>query len=81
MSDAIKSGGLPPASQAATEAPKASGYKKDLGTWSVVFLAIGAILGPAVAYAPVFTVAYAGPIGILSWFVAMAMLIPVGLLR
>ncbi|MDS0257424.1 APC family permease [Thermoplasmatales archaeon AK] len=55
------------------------GYKKDLGTWSVVFLALGAILGPAIAYAPVFTVADAGPVGILSWFVAMAMLIPVGL--
>lgn len=79
MSDEMKSGGLPPASQAAAEAPKASGYKRDLGTWSVVLLAIGAILGPAVAYAPVFTVAYAGPIGIMSWFVAMAMLIPVGL--
>ncbi len=55
------------------------GYRKDLGTWSVVFLALGAILGPAVAYAPVYTVAFAGPIGILSWFAAMAMLIPVGL--
>ncbi|MFG1446033.1 MAG: APC family permease [Thermoplasmatales archaeon] len=55
------------------------GYKKDLGTWSVVFLALGAILGPAIAYAPVYTVAFAGPVGILSWFAAMAMLIPVGL--
>ncbi|MGC8561683.1 MAG: APC family permease [Thermoplasmata archaeon] len=55
------------------------GYKKDLGTWSVVFLALGAILGPAIAYAPVYTVAFAGPLGILSWFAAMAMLIPVGL--
>ena len=48
------------------------GYKKDLGTWSVVFLALGAILGPAIAYAPVYTVAFAGPLGILSWFAAMA---------
>ena len=80
MSDQTKSRESPigPAGPV-SDAPKTSGYKKDLGTWSVVFLAIGAILGPAVAYAPVFTVAYAGPVGILSWFVAMAMLIPVGL--
>ncbi|MCL4333159.1 MAG: APC family permease [Candidatus Thermoplasmatota archaeon] len=70
----------PAASQEAVkEAQVKSGYRKDLGTWSVVFLALGAILGPAVAYAPVYTIAFAGPIGILSWFVAMIMLIPVGL--
>ena len=80
MSEQVKSGGLPSGSkEPGAEAPKSSGYRKDLGTWSVVFLALGAILGPAVAFAPVFTVAFAGPLGILSWFVAMAMLIPVGL--
>ncbi len=56
-----------------------TGYKKDLGTWHVVLYALGAILGPAIAYAPVYTVALAGPVGILSWIIAMLMLIPVGL--
>lgn len=80
MSEQMKSGELASTSkEAGGEAPKHLGYRKDLGTWSVVFLAIGAILGPAVAFAPVYTVAFAGPLGILSWFVAMAMLIPVGL--
>jgi len=54
-------------------------YRKELGTWSVVLLALGAILGPAIAYDPVYTVAYAGPIGIIAWLVAMLMIIPVGL--
>ena len=54
-------------------------YRKELGTWSVVFLAVGAILGSAIAYAPVYTVAYAGPSGIIAWIVAMLMIIPVGL--
>lgn len=56
-----------------------SGYKRELGTWHVVLYAIGAILGPAIAYAPVYTVALAGPIGILSWVVAMVMIIPIAL--
>jgi len=56
-----------------------SKYKKDLGLWSVIMLALGGILGPAVAYAPVYTLAYAGPIGILAWPIAMVMIIPIGL--
>ncbi len=80
MSDESKSGDIPTGSKDSVgKEHKVSGYRKDLGTWSVVFLALGAILGPAVAYAPVYTVAFAGPSGILAWFVAMFMLIPVGL--
>ena len=81
MTDYMESGGIPSESKESVgETQKTHGYRKDLGTWSVVFLAIGAILGPAIAYAPVYTVAFAGPLGILSWFAAMAMLIPVGLI-
>ncbi len=55
-------------------------YRKELGTWHVILLAIGAILGPAIAYAPVYTVAYAGPSGIIAWPLAMLMIIPLGLI-
>jgi len=55
------------------------GYRKELGTWSVVFLALGAILGPAIAFAPVYTVAFAGSSSTLAWIAAMLMIIPVGL--
>lgn len=54
-------------------------YKKDLGLWGVIMLALGGILGPAIAYAPVYTLAYAGPIGILAWPIALIMIIPIGL--
>ncbi|KQB35983.1 MULTISPECIES: APC family permease [Acidiplasma] len=54
-------------------------YRKDLGLWSVVMLALGGILGPAVAYAPVYTLADAGPVGILAWPIAMIMILPIGL--
>ncbi len=54
-------------------------YRKDLGLWSVIMLSLGGILGPAIAYAPVYTLAYAGPIGILAWPIAMVMMIPIGL--
>ncbi len=80
MSDESKSGDIKASfSEPAGKEPKASGYRKDLGLWSVVFLAIGAILGPAIAYAPVYTVAYAGPIGFLAWIVAMGLILPVAL--
>ncbi len=80
MSNEAKSGDVPTVSKEAVgQGTKVSRYRKDLGTWSVVFLALGGILGPAVAYAPVYTVAFAGPSGIAAWFVAMFMLIPVGL--
>ena len=54
-------------------------YKKDLGLWSVIMLALGGILGPAIAYAPVYTLAYAGPVGVLAWPISMVMIIPIGL--
>lgn len=54
-------------------------YRKDIGLWGVVMLALGGILGPAIAYAPVYTLAYAGPAGILAWPLAMLMIIPIGL--
>ncbi len=54
-------------------------YKKDLGVWHVVFFTIGAILGPAIAFAPVYTVALAGPSGILAWPIAMVLIIPLAL--
>jgi amino acid transporter len=54
-------------------------YRKDIGLWGVIMLALGGILGPAIAYAPVYTLAYAGPVGILAWPIAMVMIIPIGL--
>jgi len=65
-----------PASPASTAAADAGRhYKKDLGLWSVVFLATGAILGPAVGFTPVSVLGLAGPAGILSWVIAFAMLL------
>ena len=58
---------------------KKHSYKKDLGLWSVIMLALGGILGNAIAYAPVYTLADAGPIGILAWPMAMVMILPIGL--
>ena len=49
-------------------------YKKDLGLWSVVFLATGAILGPAVGFTPVSVLGLAGPAGIISWVIAFVMI-------
>ncbi len=61
-----------PASKAAAETGRH--YKKDLGLWSVVFLATGAILGPAVGFTPVSVLGLAGPAGIFSWVIAFAMI-------
>ena len=58
---------------AATEQASRS-YKRDLGLWSVVFLATGAILGPAVGFTPVSVLGLAGPAGIFSWIIAFAMI-------
>jgi amino acid permease len=41
-------------------------YRKELGFWHVVFLTLGAILGPAVAYVPVTVLALGGPAGLFS---------------
>ncbi|WP_158613671.1 APC family permease [Sulfodiicoccus acidiphilus] len=54
-------------------------YRKELTVWHVVFFALGSILGPAIAFAPVYVVALAGPGGIVAWFVALLMIIPLGL--
>lgn len=54
-------------------------YKKELGFWHVVFLTLGAILGPAVAFVPVTVLALGGPGGLLSWPIAMLLIIPVAL--
>ena len=54
-------------------------YKKDLGLWSVVFLATGAILGPAVGFTPVSVLGLAGPAGIFSWVIAFAMIMVLAL--
>jgi len=55
------------------------GFRKEIGFWSVVFLATGAILGPAVAFTPVSVLAVGGPAGILGWIVALFMILPVAL--
>lgn len=54
-----------------------TGYKKGLGFWHVVFLTIGAILGPAVAYIPVTVLADGGPAGILAWPIAFLLILPI----
>ncbi|MCL4333154.1 MAG: APC family permease [Candidatus Thermoplasmatota archaeon] len=53
------------------------GYKKALGFWHVVFLTIGAILGPAVAFVPVTVLALGGPAGIVSWPIAFVLILPI----
>ena len=52
-------------------------YRKGLGFWHVVFLTIGAILGPAVAYVPVTVLADGGPAGILAWPIAFLLIVPI----
>ncbi|BBD72267.1 amino acid transporter [Sulfodiicoccus acidiphilus] len=54
-------------------------FRKEIGFWSVVFLATGAILGPAVAFTPVSVLASGGPAGILGWIIALLMIFPVAL--
>lgn len=55
------------------------GYRKELGFWTVVFLATGAILGPAVGFTPASVVALAGPSGILSWVIAFVLMLTVAM--
>lgn len=54
-------------------------YRKELGFWHVVFLAVGAILGPAIAFTPVNVLGYAGPAGIVAWIVALLMIFPLAM--
>jgi len=53
---------------------KPRGYQREMGYWTVVFLATGAILGPAIGFTPVSVLALAGPSGILSWVIAFILL-------
>ncbi|MGC8622215.1 MAG: APC family permease [Caldisphaera sp.] len=55
------------------------GFRKELGFWHVLFLTLGAIIGDAVAFIPVYVLGYDGPAGILSWIVAFLLIIPVAL--
>ena len=56
-----------------------SRYKRELGMWSVVLLAIGAILGPAVGFTPISVLALGGPAGILSWVIAFVLILALGM--
>jgi len=60
-------------------AKQGKGYRKELGFWTVVFLATGAILGPAVGFTPASVVALAGPAGILSWIIAFFLMLAVAM--
>ena len=55
------------------------GYRRDLSFWTVVFLATGGILGPAVGFTPVSVLALSGPSGLLSWVVAFLLIMPVAM--
>lgn len=55
------------------------GYQRELGFWTVVFLATGAILGPAVGFTPISVLAEAGPSGILSWVIAFLLMLAVAM--
>ena len=54
-------------------------YHKELGFWTVVFLATGGILGPAVGFTPISVLALAGPSGIISWIIAFALMLAVAM--
>ena len=81
----IMQGGKADAAPAADSAAGASHekhvgeYKKELGLWHVVFLAVGAILGPAIAFTPVSVLAFAGPAGIASWIISLLLIFPLAM--
>ncbi|MGH7910635.1 MAG: APC family permease [Candidatus Dormibacteraceae bacterium] len=54
-------------------------YRKELGLWSIVFLATGAILGPAVGFTPVDVLGFAGPAGIFAWMIAFLLVLTVAM--
>jgi amino acid transporter len=54
-------------------------YQRELGFWTVVFLATGAILGPAVGFTPASVLALGGPAGILSWIIAFLLMLAVAM--
>jgi amino acid transporter len=82
----IRAGGMtdvmstpPTVTGTGTAVPPERGYRRELGFWSVVFLATGAILGPAVGFTPVSVLALAGPAGILSWVIAFLLILAVAM--
>lgn len=62
-----------------SEQQRPSGYRRELGFWTVVFLATGAILGPAIGFTPISVLALAGPSGILSWIIAFLLMLAVAM--
>jgi amino acid transporter len=52
-------------------------YRKELGFWTVVMLTVGAIFGSAVAFVPIYVLAYGGPAGVLAWPIALLMILPI----
>lgn len=67
------------APEAGLNVPARRGYQKELGFWTVVFLATGGILGPAVGFTPISVLALAGPGGILSWIIAFFLMLAVAM--
>ena len=65
--------------KAPRKARETPGYRRDLSFWTVVFLATGGILGPAVGFTPVSVLALSGPSGLLSWVVAFLLIMPVAM--
>lgn len=64
------------------EAQKRSerGYRKEMSTWTAMFLAVGAILGPAIAFSPVQVLGYGGPSGVIAWVVALVLIYPLAMI-
>jgi amino acid transporter len=55
-------------------------YRKELNFWHIVFLTVGAIFGSAVAFVPVYVLAYGGPAGIIAWPIAFLLILPIAFL-
>lgn len=52
-------------------------YRKELNFWHVVLLTVGAIFGSAVAFVPIYVLAYGGPAGIIAWPIALLLILPI----
>lgn len=62
------------------ELKKTGEYKRELNFWHIVFLTVGAIFGSAVAFVPVYVLAFGGPAGILAWPIAFVLILPIAFL-
>ena len=62
------------------ELPEKHEYKKELNFWHIVFLTVGAIFGSAVAFVPVYVLAYGGPAGLIAWPIAFLLILPIAFL-